>query len=145
MPLRLAERRPPMPPLDLIQRVVPPFGADSAGALISFDEVAFTHLVGFERALNTVGRDFSDFERVLDFGCGPGRFIRHLEQLAGTLEVHGADIDAQAIEWLRQHIPSGSFEVIPDEPPSGWRSCTGSRRPARCSCSRSTAPTSGTR
>lgn len=120
MPLQLSDSRPPMPPLDLIQRVVPPFGVDSAGALISFDEVAFTHLEGFERALNVVGRGFADFERLLDFGCGPGRFIRHLGQLTPTTEIHGADIDGQAIEWLRDNISFGHYEVIPHEPPTAY-------------------------
>src|SRR3954470_14999245 len=105
MRLKLSERRPPMPPLDLIQRVVPAFGTNTAGALNAFDEAAFAHLVGFERALNVVGLEFSDFGRVLDFGCGPGRFIRHLADLAETTEVHGADIDVQAVEWLQRSIP----------------------------------------
>jgi SAM-dependent methyltransferase len=120
MPLQFSEQRAPMPPLDLIQRVVPPFGADSAGARISFDEAAIPHLQGFERALGVVDREFSDFDRVLDFGCGPGRFIRHLEHLAQTTEIHGVDIDAQAIEWLKDNVPYGRFEAIPHEPPTSY-------------------------
>lgn len=121
MPLRFAEQRPPSPPLDLIQRVSPPFTASNADtARRDFDEAAVPHLVGLERALGLLGCEFSDFERMLDFGCGPGRYIRHLESLAGTTEINGADIDAQAIEWLRENIAYGRFEVIPHEPPTGY-------------------------
>jgi hypothetical protein len=76
MPLRFAEQRPPSPPLDLIQRVSPPFTASNADtARRDFDEAAVPHLVGLERALGLLGCEFSDFERMLDFGCGPGRYI----------------------------------------------------------------------
>jgi SAM-dependent methyltransferase len=117
--LRFSDQRPPIPPLDLVQRVVPPFNAAQAGgARQAFDEAATGHLVELERALAVVDREFSGFRRLLDFGCGPGRYIRHLEHLAETTEIHGADIDPQVIEWLRENVPYGRFEVIPHEPPT---------------------------
>ena len=78
------------------------------------------HLVGLERALSLLGREFSDFERMLDFGCGPGRYMRHLAPLAETTELHGADIDADAIKWVQENLPYGQFEVIPHEPPTSY-------------------------
>jgi SAM-dependent methyltransferase len=121
VPLRFSEQRPPVPPLDLIQRVVQPFpAAQGEGERIAFDEQAIPQLVGLERALSIVGREFSDFERLLDFGCGPGRYIRHLEPLAETTEIHGADIDPHVIDWLRKNVPYGTFEAIPHEPPTAY-------------------------
>lgn len=119
--LRFPDQRPPIPPLDLVQRVVPPFtAAEAGGARKAFDEAATGHLVELERALAVVDREFSGFRRLLDFGCGPGRYIRHLGHLAETTEIHGADIDPQVIEWLREHVSYGQFEVIPHEPPTAY-------------------------
>ena len=57
---------------------------------------------------------------MLDFGCGPGRYIRHLEPLSETTEIHGADIDGQMIDWLRKNVPYGHYEVVPHEPPTSY-------------------------
>ena len=43
-------------------------------------------------------------KRVLDFGCGAGRLLRHFVTEAETCEFHGCDIDAESIEWLAQHL-----------------------------------------
>jgi SAM-dependent methyltransferase len=119
--LRFSDRRPPIPPLDLLQRVVPPFtAAEAGGARKAFDEAAPAHLVELERTLAVVGREFSDFRRLLDFGCGPGRYIRHLEHLAETTEIHGTDIDPHVIAWLRENVSYGQFEVSPHEPPTAY-------------------------
>jgi SAM-dependent methyltransferase len=118
MALQLADDRPPLPPADLILRVAPPFAADDiASVREAFDLDALTHLRSYERALACVGRSFDEFDRLLDFGCGCGRFVRHFGQLAGQVEVHGTDIDAEMIDWLRANVPYGSYEVAPHEPP----------------------------
>ena len=99
-------------------RVALLFGAeDIEDARKSFDLDALEHLVYFERALAAVGRSFEDFDRLLDFGCGCGRFLRHLTQLGDQVEIHGTDIDAEMIEWLRANVPNGQYEVGPHEPP----------------------------
>ncbi len=121
MPLTLAENRPPIPPGQLILRVTTSFDADTLDvAQHSFDLDAFTHLQGFERALGIEGRDFASFERILDFGCGCGRFLRHLAPLAETTELHGVDIDAEMIAWDEQNLPFASFMVGPHEPPTPY-------------------------
>lgn len=118
MPLRLADDRPPIPPADLILRVVPPFEAENMeGARQGFDLGALNHLSYFERGLAGVGRSFEDFDRLLDFGCGCGRFVRHFGQLADEVEIHGTDIDAEMIGWLQANVPYGHFELAPHEPP----------------------------
>ena len=118
MGLRLAEDRPPVPPADLMLRVVLPFAAqDIEDVRQTFDVEALAHLRHFERALAGLGRSFEDFDRLLDFGCGCGRFLRHLGQLADQVEIYGTDIDAEMIEWLRANVTYGQYEVGPHEPP----------------------------
>jgi SAM-dependent methyltransferase len=118
MSLELVPNRPPIPPGDLINRVAPPFPPDRlAEAQRSFDMEGLEHLRYFERALASQGRSLNDFDRLLDFGCGCGRFIRHFGQLSGDVEIHGTDIDAEMIGWLKENVPYSRFEVAPHEPP----------------------------
>jgi len=42
--------------------------------------------------------------RVLDFGCGAGRTLRHFLEEAGDGEFWGADIDAGSIAWLHGNL-----------------------------------------
>lgn len=56
-----------------------------------------------------------DPKRVLDFGCGSGRTLRHLRDTGWQL--FGCDIDADAIRWSREALPFASFEVNDDDPP----------------------------
>jgi SAM-dependent methyltransferase len=121
MPIALPAQRPPIPPADLVQRVTPPFKADELEkALRSFDEEAVRSVRCLENGLAAIGRDLSDFERCLDFGCGPGRIMRWLGPLAEDVELHGVDIDGDAIAWAAEHIPYARFTVAPHEPPMAY-------------------------
>jgi SAM-dependent methyltransferase len=42
--------------------------------------------------------------RVLDFGCGAGRTLRHFLDEAEHAEFHGCDIDDRSIAWLSEHL-----------------------------------------
>jgi SAM-dependent methyltransferase len=42
--------------------------------------------------------------RVLDFGCGAGRVLRHFASEAADGEFWGCDIDGPSIEWLRRNL-----------------------------------------
>jgi ubiquinone/menaquinone biosynthesis C-methylase UbiE len=50
------------------------------------------------------GLVLAERDRVLDFGCGAGRMIRHLSPLASTCEVWGTDICAEFVYWCLQHM-----------------------------------------
>lgn len=50
-------------------------------------------------------------KRVLDFGCGPGRVLRHFAPEAGTAEFWGCDIDLPSVMWLNRHL-SPPFRVF---------------------------------
>ena len=44
-------------------------------------------------------------KRVLDFGCGAGRTLRHfLAEGGGDTELWGCDIDAASVEWLNANL-----------------------------------------
>jgi SAM-dependent methyltransferase len=55
--------------------------------------------------------------RILDWGCGCGRVASHLPARLGEAKLIGCDIDAQAIEWCRQHI-AGEFMRVDPHPPT---------------------------
>ena len=74
--------------------------------------------------LGLIGRDLASYESVLDFGCGCGRILLHLERLADTAAVHGCDIDARAIRWDREHLPWARFEVNTPDPPLPYDDAT---------------------
>jgi SAM-dependent methyltransferase len=68
-----------------------------------------------ERLVSHLPNDLElDGRRVLDFGCGSGRFLRHLIETgpgavfeAGARAIFEAcDIDAACIDWLAQHLPA---------------------------------------
>ncbi|MGH9336491.1 MAG: class I SAM-dependent methyltransferase [Vicinamibacteria bacterium] len=57
--------------------------------------------------------------RILDFGCGCGRIIRHFIA-RGTVECHGSDTDPVGIEWCRRNLPGGTFTVNDRLPPLAY-------------------------
>jgi SAM-dependent methyltransferase len=71
----------------------------------------------FQRALRYAGVDDLDVERLLDFGCGPGRVMRHLAPLADRVSLHGCDIDADAVAWASEHLPFAAFAINDGLPP----------------------------
>jgi SAM-dependent methyltransferase len=50
------------------------------------------------------GLPIADVGRMLDFGCGCGRVTRHWAAVP-SLEVYGADHDAELIDWLQRGLP----------------------------------------
>jgi SAM-dependent methyltransferase len=106
----------PYPPLSLANRVCclegrgDPFeaydrlGAETKAALIGM----LPHEWSF------VGK------RVLDFGCGAGRTLRHFLAEANRGEFWGADIDAPSIAWLQQNLSPPVHALRNEaEPPLG--------------------------
>jgi SAM-dependent methyltransferase len=56
--------------------------------------------------------------RLLDFGCGVGKVLRHLLPEAETGEVWGCDIDPPSIAWLRDNLVPPLHVFVNDlEPP----------------------------
>lgn len=71
-----------------------------------------------KRMLSLLPRQIEDFHCILDFGCGCGRVLRHFRSLAEGRELHGTDIDPEAVAWCRENLGSfAALEVSGDEPP----------------------------
>ena len=48
--------------------------------------------------------------KVLDWGCGPGRVIRHLPEVVGEEnEYHGTDYNAGSIQWCKDNLSGIQF------------------------------------
>ena len=115
----------PHPPVELASRVCSLDGTE--------DPMLVYDVRGAEARAALVallGDDWSfTGKRVLDFGCGAGRTLRHFLAEAETAEFWGADIDSASIEWLRANLSpplqlvnngadpplsldSGSFDLI---------------------------------
>ena len=113
-PVMTASAQHPYPPLDLAGRVFPlvpwsdPFKA--------FEEM------GAEDKNSLVGLLPDDWsfagKRVLDFGCGPGRTLRHFLSEAESGEFWGADIHAASIEWMQEALcpPLHAWRCAPGPP-----------------------------
>lgn len=110
----------PYPPFELATRVLELPSDDSEG------------FAAYERA----GRDSKaellrllpegtslEGKRLLDFGSGAGRTLRHFVPEAETAEVWGVDIDRRSIDWLRSNLcPPLHAAVCGVDPPLEFES-----------------------
>lgn len=73
-----------------------------------------------------VTKRMTDFDVILDFGCGCGRVIRPVRRLVGPrARLCGIDIDPEAIAWLREQYGTiADFEVGPPMPPMPYENDT---------------------
>jgi SAM-dependent methyltransferase len=67
------------------------------------------------------GPGIDDVGRMLDFGCGCGRVLRHWSGLAGP-EVHGSDYNGRLIRWCETNLPFAEFSVNELDPPLAYES-----------------------
>lgn len=106
----------PAPPKHLQIRVVGSYVPD-------FIESGFNSIYpDLNLTLRAVGKNLDDFHTILDFGCGCGRAIRALAKLLPNCELHGTDIDKEAIEWLKSNYSKVSeFSVSPHAPPTIYK------------------------
>jgi SAM-dependent methyltransferase len=109
----VAPGEPPVPPARLVFRVAGTFDRHwflegGRRAAESIRDILAKHGVGVEA-----------LPSVLDFGCGCGRVVRHLQHLPG--EIHGCDQDAAAVRWCRRNLRRGSFAVNTIAPPLPYR------------------------
>ncbi len=51
-------------------------------------------------------------KKILDWGCGPGRLIRHLPEVVGNgCRYFGTDYNTKSIEWCKMNLPGIEFNV----------------------------------
>jgi SAM-dependent methyltransferase len=108
-----------MPPDELIDRVVGRFSnEDAETGRAHFHESGRESVEDLGRALAAVGDALADHEHILEFGCGCGRIMRWMADVAQGRTLIGIDIDARAIAWARANIPFATFEVNEGLPPT---------------------------
>src|SRR6202012_1198757 len=69
------------------------------------------------QSLDAIDKRLGDCRRVLDFGCGCGRTLRWMRDLAPTAALPGAGVDGGAIDWCARHFDFGSFAATQAQPP----------------------------
>jgi len=67
------------------------------------------------------GLPVAEAERMLDFGCGCGRVIRHWSALAGP-EIHGSDYNRRLVRWCESNLPFAEFAANELAPPLSFES-----------------------
>lgn len=108
---RAADARVPVPDADLMARVTASRDAEW------FRRSGERTVADWNAALATVGARLQGPGRILDFGCGCGRAERWLRDLAEASELHGVDVDSEAIRWAAAKLPWGHFVAGPEWPP----------------------------
>jgi SAM-dependent methyltransferase len=64
-------------------------------------------------------------QQILDWGCGPGRVIRHLPEVIGAgCHFTGTDANAQSVAWCRTHLPGLTFLQNGMSPPLAAEAAT---------------------
>lgn len=71
----------------------------------------------FEALLNWHSRSLRSFASILDFGCGVGRLVQYLFELAPQAAVSGCDVSPEAIRQCRRRCSKGRFLVNRWAPP----------------------------
>lgn len=103
----------PIPPPELLY-----FVADS------YDVRWFLHggKLATECIREVLGRNeisMESFEKILDFGCGCGRVIRHWRDLKG-IEISGTDCNPEIVEWCRRNLPLAKYSCNDLTPPTSY-------------------------
>jgi|SRR5699024_10693651 len=68
---------------------------------------------------------FKEFKniKILDWGCGPGRYISHLPRLIDdSCECYGTDYNKKYIKWCKNNIQNVTFTVNRLHPPMEYQS-----------------------
>ena len=106
-----------LPPAFLRKRI---HGSEDINTFEQVGRAVASDVIGYLGRVQALGPEF----RVLDFGVGCARVMKPLLELARealpgrTIEWHGCDIDAQAIEWCQAFLSGrGTFAVNATMPP----------------------------
>ena len=102
-----AARSAPLPPIELAARVGPGVGETTVEAFLNEGAAARN------RIESLLPPDWSfEGKRILDFGCGSGRVLRHFLDEARVAEFWGCDLDGPSIDWIRANLspPLRCFE-----------------------------------
>ncbi|MDJ0517594.1 MAG: methyltransferase [Trichodesmium sp. MO_231.B1] len=101
-----------LPPSHLLLRIS---GNPSAKAFLSsFDDLKYT----VKNYLQSAGFNFNQFENILDFGCGVGRYLMAFEpELLPNQKLFGCDVFAECAEWCQENIKFATVKHNDIQPP----------------------------
>jgi SAM-dependent methyltransferase len=102
----------PLPPVELAVRVGVPDPDDPLGSYLRLGRDARDLVLD----LLPDGWSF-DGKRVLDFGSGAGKVLRHFAVEARVAELHACDRDEPSIDWLRRELCPPFHAFRNDESP----------------------------
>ena len=100
-----------LPTTSMMSRVT---GSPNSDSFVKYGKISVDNI---NSALQVIGKSISDFPCSLEFGCGCGRLLLHLEDVAKASNIHGVDIDPIAIEWVDKNIPWVAADVCNEFPP----------------------------
>jgi SAM-dependent methyltransferase len=106
------ERVAPVPPHALALRAGVPDPADVIASYRAVGRDSRTTI------LELLGPDWSfEGRRVLDFGCGSGKVMRHFLAEAAACELWGCDIDERSIDWINAALRPPLHAIVNGETP----------------------------
>lgn len=100
-----------LPPASLRYRV------HGDNSLYGFLDTGRTCREDIASALEGVGRALPLCRRILDFGCGCGRTLIWFTGQQRLFDLHGTDIDAEAVAWCQRNFVFATFAVNGALPP----------------------------
>ena len=103
----------PLPPARLRTLVA---GTPGPGWFLESGRIAANTI---REALARHGVTLDTANRMLDFGCGCGRVIRHFRDL-DRVELHGSDYNRELVEWCHRNLPFARFAVNGGAPPTTY-------------------------
>jgi SAM-dependent methyltransferase len=111
---------------DWYLRLTPGLQADTARRVrvagtadaILFESLGFSDCLAMRQALHEYfNRDYSDYQAILDWGCGCARVARFVTEFAPR-KLAGIDIDPDNIQWCKKNIAQAEFHRIDLDPPT---------------------------
>ncbi|MDY7003572.1 MAG: class I SAM-dependent methyltransferase, partial [Cyanobacteriota bacterium] len=101
-----------LPPNHLLLRIS---GNSSVKAFLSsFDDLKYT----VKNYLQKAGFDFHQFENILDFGCGVGRYLMAFQpELLPNQKLFGCDVFPECAEWCEENIKFATVKHNNIQPP----------------------------
>jgi SAM-dependent methyltransferase len=104
----------PAPPKELIFLII---GLRWSSIYFNSGNVIFKEM----KSLFTKNKiDINSFGKVLDFGCGCGRIIRHFNSNSNNVQLYGCDYNEGLINWCKDNLTFGSFTTNKLAPPSDY-------------------------
>lgn len=105
---------PPLPPMELLTRI----GRTPEGDAETREFFDRSGRARKRAILNTLPDDYSfEGRRVLDFGCGAGRVLRHFMPEATNAEFWGCDLHQPTIAWLEANLSPPMRFFVNDQRP----------------------------